>query len=188
MEQRSDRDEWLMAQTALGKREPLEALIRRHASPLLTFIQQMVGDRHRSEELFQEVFLAVWIKRRQYQFPRPFRAWLYTIAVNKCREAFRQCDGRRPVVLEEDSPASPLAAGPSPADTAVATETAALITAAVAQLPAQQRVVVVLRIWEGLPYAEIAEITGRTEGTVRSHMHHGLAQLRTLLEPRLNRS
>src|SRR5438067_421533 len=86
---KQERDEWLMAQVALGKRDYLEPLIRRYASPLLTFIQQMVRDRHRSEELFQEVFLAVWTKRRQYQFPRTFKSWLYAIAVNKCRAAFR---------------------------------------------------------------------------------------------------
>src|SRR5262249_43789443 len=110
MEQRSDRDEWLMAQTALGKREPLEPLLRRHASPLLTFIQRMVGDRHRSEELFQEVFLAVWVKRRQYQFPRPFKAWLYAIALNKCRASYRQRT-RSFTAGRDDAPGG----GPAPA-------------------------------------------------------------------------
>src|SRR6185295_1745929 len=81
-----DRDERLMEQVAQGKRECLEPLVRRHANALLTFIQRMVGDRHRSEELFQEVFLAVWRKRAQYQSPRPFKAWLFGIALNKCRE------------------------------------------------------------------------------------------------------
>ena len=44
---------------------------------------------------------------------------------------------------------------------------------------------VVLRVWQGMSYAEIAETVGRTEATVRSHMHHGLAALRKYLEPRL---
>ena len=65
-----DRDEDLMANVALGQRAPLEILVRRHGSALLTFIRRMVGDPHRSEELFQDVFLAVWRKRQQYQFPR----------------------------------------------------------------------------------------------------------------------
>jgi|GEM_PF-4245226 len=67
MHQAQERDEWLMAQVADGKREHLEPLIRRHANPLLTFIRRMVGDQHRSEELFQDVFLAVWIKRRRHR-------------------------------------------------------------------------------------------------------------------------
>src|SRR5262245_52541992 len=178
-------DESLMALAALGQRDCLEPLVRRYATPLLTFIRRMVGDRHRSEELFQEVFLSVWTKRQQYQFPRPFKPWLYAIAVNKCRAYFRE----PPVVTVADLDAEPFTAppspDPSPAEVAVATETAALVATAVLRLPPQQRVVVSLRVWEGLSYAEIAEILGLTETTVRSHMYHGLAALRRHLEPRL---
>jgi RNA polymerase sigma-70 factor (ECF subfamily) len=178
-----ERDEWLMAQVALDQRDHLEPLLRRYANPLLTFIARMVGDRHRAEELFQEVFLAVWVKRAQYQFPRPFKSWLFAIAVNKCRAAFR---GRAPALLLADGPPEPpAAADPSPEDAVIATETAALVAAAVTRLPPQQRAVVVLRIWDGMPYADIAAVVGRSEATVRSHMHHGLAALRKHLEPRL---
>ena len=179
-----DRDEWLMARAAHGERDALEPLVRRHATRLLTFLERMVGDRHRAEELFQEVFLAVWVKRTQYQFPRPFRPWLYAIAANKCHAAAR---GRRlaSVALDDTAPWAPTSAVPSPEESAVATETAALVAAAVTLLPPQQRAVVVLRVWQGMSYAEIAETVGRTEATVRSHMHHGLAALRKYLEPRL---
>jgi RNA polymerase sigma-70 factor (ECF subfamily) len=180
---RQERDEWWMAQVALGQRDCLEPLVRRYACPLLTFIQRMIGDRHRSEELFQEVFLAVWLKRRQYQFPRPFKPWLYGIALNKCRAAFRRWSGGTPDLGALAEVAAP---DPSPGETAIATETAALVAAAVTDLPPQQRMVVVLRVWQGLSYAEIAEIVGRTEATVRSHMHHGLAAMRKYLEPRLH--
>jgi RNA polymerase sigma-70 factor (ECF subfamily) len=177
-----ERDEWLMARVARGQPELLEWLLRRHASPLLTFIRRMVGDRHRSEELFQEVFLAVWLKRHQYEYPRPFKPWLYAIALNKCRAAFRS----RPqalVSLAEEESLTPPAPEAAPPETAMAAETAALVSRAVTLLPPQQRAVVVLRVWEGLPYARIAEIVGRTEATVRSHMHHGLLALRKHLEP-----
>ena len=181
MDPRQERDEWLMAQVALGKRDHLEPLVRRYASPLLTFIRRMVGDPHRSEELFQEVFLAVWDKRKQYEFPRPFKSWLYAIAVNKCRAMFRIRTGTA-IPMEDTDPPS---LDPSPADAAISTETASLVSAAIAQLPPQQRAVVVLRVWHSLSYGEIAEMVGRSEGTVRSHMHHGLAALRRYLEPRL---
>jgi RNA polymerase sigma-70 factor (ECF subfamily) len=179
-----ETDEQLMAQVAQSGREALGILLRRYASPLLTFIRRMIGDRHRSEELFQEVFLAVWTERRRYQFPRPFRAWLYGIALNRCRNEFRR---HRPFL---PSPADPLpllaATGTgAPSETAVATETAAIVQAAVQRLPEQQRMVVVLRVWNGLPYFEIANILERTESTVRSEMFHALASLRRFLEPRL---
>jgi RNA polymerase sigma-70 factor (ECF subfamily) len=180
-----ERDEWLMAQVAEGKRDKLEPLLRRHATPLLTFIHRMVGDRHRAEEHFQEVFLAVWVKRATYKFPRPFKPWLYAIALNKCRAAFRKKAAPTVALAEDESGATPVAPIHSPSDVAIATETAAIVSAAVTQLPPQQRTVVVLRIWEGLSYAEIAQIVGREEVTVRTNMHHGLAAMRRYLEPRL---
>src|SRR5579859_7714982 len=86
----ADSDERLMVRVARGERDALEALIRRHATPLLVFIQRMVGDRHLGEDLFQEAFLAVWLKRGQFTPGRPFKPWLYAIALNKCRAAFRR--------------------------------------------------------------------------------------------------
>lgn len=171
-----------MAEVAQGNRDALEPLVRRFATPLLTFLERMVGDRHRSEELFQEVFLAVWNKRDQYEYPRPFRSWLFAIALNQCRAAFR-LKSLPTAPLEEMALAA--VGEPSPADVVLATETAALVSHAVTLLPPQQRAVVVLRVWEQLSYHEIAAALDTTQGTVRAHMHHGLAALRAYLEPRL---
>jgi RNA polymerase sigma-70 factor (ECF subfamily) len=182
MDQKAFHDEWLMAEAARGDRDCLASLVRRYANRLLTFIRRMVEDPHKSEELFQEVFLTVWKKRRQYQYPRPFKPWLYAIAANHCHGAFRTRTLPAAQVEEEAGPLSP---EPGPVETAIATETAALVAAAVRRLPAHQRAVVVLRVWEGMSYAEIAAVVGRTESTVRSHMHHGLASMRRYLEPRL---
>src|SRR4051812_35785008 len=107
-----DRDEDLMAQVADGDHTVLEHLVRRHGTGLLTFIQRMVGDRHRSEELFQEVFLAVWTRRRQYEYPRPFKPWLYAIALNRCRASFRTRPG--PTLLEDGNLPEPSAPGLPP--------------------------------------------------------------------------
>ncbi|MAR13123.1 MAG: RNA polymerase subunit sigma [Blastopirellula sp.] len=179
-----ESDEWLMGQVAAGDRDCLETLMRRYASPLLTFLHRMLGDRHRAEELFQEVFLAVWTKRKTYKLPRAFRFWLYAIAANRCRADFRKAK------LPSVGGASPggadaVSAESEPADVAVAGETADIVDVAVKRLPTNQRTVVVLRIWNQLSFAEIASTMSLQEGTVRSHMHHGLASLRRSLEPQL---
>lgn len=185
MNQVNTSDEWLMRQVVRGQREHLETLVRRYASPLLTYIQRMVGDRHRAEELFQDAFMAVWEKRRTYRFPRPFRPWLFSIAINRCRQSFRQSPAADILPLQDVGTQLPEAATPSPVQAAVATETARLVASAVANLPPQQRTVVVLRNWNGLSYAEIAEIVRCGEATVRSHMHLALAGIRRYLEPRM---
>ncbi|MBI3409683.1 MAG: sigma-70 family RNA polymerase sigma factor [Planctomycetes bacterium] len=178
------RDEALMAEVARGKRAALEPLVRRYATALLTFIRRMTGDHHRGEELFQEVFLAVWRNRRQYEPRRPFKPWLYAIALNQCRAAFRRAP---PIALplEHETVSLAVDADPSPVDTAIATETAVLVASAVALLPPQQRAVVVLRVWQQMPYADIAQVLETEEATVRSYMHHALCALRRRLEPRL---
>jgi RNA polymerase sigma factor (sigma-70 family) len=180
----ADSDERLMQEVAAGRRDRLEVLVRRYAGPLLTYIRRMVGSEHRSEELFQEVFLAVWVKRTQYKFPMPFRAWLFTIATNRCREDFRR---PRPEVrggdllADESSPSREV----NPMDAAIQSETAEAVAKAVAQLPPKQREVVVLRVWNQLSYAEIAKVLGAQEATVRSHMHHGLTSMRKQLDAAL---
>jgi RNA polymerase sigma-70 factor, ECF subfamily len=73
---------------------------------------------------------------------------------------------------------------PTPSEVAVTAETVQLVAAAVSRLPDQQRTVLVLRNWNGLSYAEIAEVVGCSEATVRSHMHHALAGVRRYLETR----
>ena len=174
---RSDED--LMREVARGRAHPLEMLVRRYAVRLMTFLSRMVGDRHRAEELFQDVFLAVWLKRHQYDPDRAFRPWLYAVAVNACRAGFR----RRVLPTAALGESDPTDNGEAPGDRICAAETAAQVGRAVTLLPEQQRTVVCLRIWEEMPYARIAEIVGCAEGTVRSHMHHGLAALRRHLEP-----
>jgi RNA polymerase sigma-70 factor (ECF subfamily) len=172
-------DEWLMGQVALGKRECLETLVARYAGPLLTFLRRMTGDHHRCEEFFQEAFLSVWINRRQYKTTAPFKPWLYAIAANRCRAEFRR--KRLPGLATLDEARTAGSSDFSPETKAIRAETVARVKQAVAELPVQQRTVVSLRIWNQLSFAEIAQVMGKTEGTVRSHMHHGLSALRKSL-------
>jgi RNA polymerase sigma-70 factor (ECF subfamily) len=186
MARRQESDEQLMAAVAGGDRgEAMERLVRRYGAPLLTFIRRMIGDAERSEDLFQEVFVAVWRHRRTYRFPRPFRPWLYRIAINQCRSSFRRkslpiTGGATDYAVE----AQPAATN-SPVEVAVATETAATVEQAVMRLPDKQRAVVVMRNWNGLSYAEIAVALDLNESTARVHMHHALANLRNALEGRI---
>jgi len=184
MDPGQDSDEYLMQQVAAGREEAFSTLLRRYAHPLLTFIRRMTGKANRSEELFQEVFLAVWSGRRRYQAARPFRSWLFGIAANKCREDRRQQHG--PILsLSAGDVLAPVAVGPSPAEQVIGTETTALVEQCVLRLPPQQRAVVILRVWNCLSYREIAEALDQTEGTARSTMFHALNAMRKYLEPRM---
>ncbi len=173
-------DAVLMREVASGRRESLEVLIRRHGCDVLTFIARTINQSHRRDDVFQDVFLAVWKNRFQYQYPRPFKPWLLKITANKCREHLRS-GKQRAWSLTDD----PLSAADQPDASLISRETSDVIASSVARLPQNQRTVVVMRIWNGLSYAEIAQATGSSEGTVRSRMHHALNRLRQKLQTRL---
>jgi len=185
MDEPHDSDATLMAQVVSANRDAFDTLVRRHADGLLTFLHRMTGDRHRAEELFQEVFLAVWTQRRAYRPGSPLRPWLYGIAMNRCRADFRKARPA-PVDFQADPPAPQAVAGdPSPPQTAIDAETAAIVSDCVARLPARQRAVLVLRIWNEMSYYAIANTLRCGEGTARSHMYHALETLRKRLEPHM---
>ena len=171
-------DERLMKLSAEGDSNSFESLIRRYARPLMTLINRMIGRHHRSEEVFQEVLFSCWKNRTQYQFPRSFKPWLYAIAINQCRQTYRKKDNS---VSNQDAVVDMATTKQMPDDFAVGKETAGLLKDAVERLPDQQRAVVVLRIWNGLSYREIAETVDKPEATVRSYMFHALKNLRSRL-------
>ncbi len=175
MNLQSESDEHLMGQVQRGNREALEKLVRRHASPLLTFIVRMTGDRHKSEDIFQDVFLAVWKKRKQYKIAKTFRSWLYTIAANKCRDDYRRSTHRPKPTDQTDTEVDHQQ---TPVQMAIATETSTLVADVIADLPVQQRTTIVLRIWNQLTYREIADLMSVSEGTARSNMHRALEAMR----------
>lgn len=180
MRQQSLTDERLMKRSAEGDRISFDLLVRRYARPLMTLINRMTGKHHRSEDIFQEVIFSCWKHRGQYEFPRPFKPWLYRIATNQCRQVHRKRDI---VTSNQEATVSEATNDSKPDDPVTRTESASLIKAAVERLPEHQRSVVVLRIWSGMSYREIAETLDRAEPTVRSYMHHALKTLREILGP-----
>jgi RNA polymerase sigma-70 factor (family 1) len=180
MDQGPTIDETLMKRAGTGHHRSFEALIRRYSSPLMTLIKRMIVNHHRSEEIFQDVVFSVWENRLQYEFPRPVRPWLFRIAINRCRAEFRKKSIQK---TNQDASVSQVESIDPPEALMMATESESVIQAAVEKLSEQQRAVVILRIWNGMSYHEIADVVGVGESTVRSYMHHALKSLRISLEP-----
>lgn len=129
-----------------------------------------------AEDLTQEALIRAYRALSEYDSDRiralRLRPWLWTIALNLGRNHARDRARRpQPVELEDRHPVS----DPEPADGAAWDRW-------LGQLPANQRRAVVLRHVVDLSYAEIAEATGRPEGTVKADVSRGLARLRTIVE------
>jgi RNA polymerase sigma factor (sigma-70 family) len=178
MEDRSTMDADLAARLAVNLDATFEALVLAHQDRLFTIALRTGGDRHDAEELVQDAFvrayraLAAWPAARIRELR--VRGWLTTILLNAGRNRARV--KRVPTTeLVFDPGAEPASDPLARRDTA---ETWAHLLAG---LSPAQRTAVVLRHVDGMSYAEIAAAVGRPEGTVKAHVHRGLAALRTAL-------
>lgn len=175
-------DEQLAHNTQLGKEDDLVTLIERHYDALIGYLYRLGGgDRALAQDLVQETFIRVMRGIQQYEYPRPFKAWLYTIATNLARNHYRRPDTRR-TVEEDDSLPEPASIGRAPEEIVTDEDEARLVVAQLATLPDHQREVVILRYYEELSLAEIAEVLGIPVGTVKSRLSLGLSRLRASME------
>jgi RNA polymerase sigma-70 factor (ECF subfamily) len=167
-------------------------LMDRWESPILNLCARMTGDLHRGEDLKQETFRRVFEKRKDYEAEGRFSTWLWRIALNVCYDELRRQDRRRECLsgAGEEDRGGPLeeraAEAPTPDIRAAQLEEGELVRQALQQLPDIYRSVVVLRHYEDLKLAKIAEILGIPEGTVNSRMAEALARLSRILEPQLD--
>jgi RNA polymerase sigma factor (sigma-70 family) len=165
-----------------------EALVVAHQRLVFGLALRVVGDRGDAEEVAQDTFARAYHALAGYEAERVaamrLRPWLARIALNLARNRVR----RRPPPARplEDGDGRPLAvAAPAAAEPAAVAERRQELdfwAGLLAGLPRGQREAVVLRHVEGLPYAEVAEVLGRPVGTVKTHVHRGVRQLRERLE------
>lgn len=166
-------------------------LVRRWEEPIRRLCARMTGDPHRGEDLKQDAFLRLFEKRKDYEPTGRFSTFLWRIALNLCYDELRRQQRRRKFLIgsaaveSEDGPPESTSESPGPDLHAAALEEGELVRQAVMQLPEIYRAVIVLRHYEDLKLARIAEILEIPEGTVNSRMAEALARLSRILEPKL---
>lgn len=139
-------------------------------------LRRICGDHQEAEDLTQETFIRAFRALGSYDGERirsmELRPWLWTIAMNLGRNHLRD-RARRPTFVDSDVDRG--ADDPEPVD-GVAWDRR------LSSLTESQRAAVVLRHVVGMGIVEIAEVTGRPEGTVKADVHRGLARLRRVME------
>lgn len=180
-------DEALARAAQQGQEEALLALIERHHGPLLGYLYRLTGgDRALADEIVQDAFERMLVALHQYRYPRPFKPWLYAIALNRARDHYKRADTRHAVDQAEDAwerlPADDMTRGPEAQ--ALATALRSDVAAALRAIPLSQREALLLRYVEDMPLAAIAETLDVPVGTVKSRISLGLRRLRMLLEDR----
>ena len=161
-----------------------ELLVRAHVDRCYTIALRVLGNPHDAEEVAQDALVRAHRALAGYDPQRirelRLRAWLATIVVNLCRNRVR----RHPLPTTPLAPLvetghEPRADGATdPAALALAGADRERLAALLATLPDRYRIPVVLRHVDDLSYAELAEVLGRPEGTLKSQVSRGLAMLR----------
>jgi RNA polymerase sigma-70 factor (ECF subfamily) len=175
----------------LGRTEDFETLIRRYQNELYRYLTRYLGDRTLSEDVFQNTFLQIHLKRGLYEEGRPVRPWIYSIATHQAVDALRKV-GRHPTLsLDQSVNTSGEAEAGRLVDLLTSTENGPLaelqdeerkewVRASVARLPEVLRQTLMLAYHEDLKYREIAEILKIPVGTVKSRLHAALVKLQQM--------
>ena len=163
-------------------------LIEAHRDRVYNICYRMLGNRHESEDVAQEVFITVFKQIDTFREEAKFSTWLYRVAVNHCKNRIkylaRRFDKARDELDEQGTNGTPIGAPvPNAPDRALeGAQMEKLMQDAIAALEEDQRIVVVLRDVEDLSIEEICEITGLPDGTVKSRLHRARLVLRKKLQ------
>ena len=152
-----------------------EELYEQYATDVLRVCYFYLGDRQKAEDVCQDVFVRLMVNAPVLETGRE-KAWLFKVALNRCRDLWRGSWTRR-VVL--GSPMFELI--PAPDDTDRRDDEEALMTA-VHRLPTAFREVILLHYYQNFGISEIAQITGLPEGTISSRLSRGRKKLESILQ------
>lgn len=178
-------DEDLVEAFQRGDTSVFDVLVERWERKIQGAIYRFVGPSEDVRDLCQEAFLKAYRGLGTFKKDARFSSWLYQISLNVCRDRLRRRRGRMLVSLDDMDEATQLAAAPSrptPLDLAEASDLSDRVARAVADLPQDQREVIVLKEYQDLTFAEIADVLELPLSTVKTRLYRGLVQLRERLE------
>ena len=178
---RAVEDADLIGQAARGKVEAYNLLISRWEKRVYNYLLRIAGNREDALDLTQEVFLKAYQNLRKLDDPGRFAPWLYRIAHNEAYSMFRK---RRPETdvdeLEPEGTGTGITVGGS---TVFPIELSLAVSAALDRLSPDQREAVVLKIYQGFKFEEMAEILSCPVSTVKSRLYTALELLKADLAP-----
>jgi RNA polymerase sigma-70 factor, ECF subfamily len=166
-------DEALMLEFQRGSREAFDELFARYREPLYGFFRRRLASKDRAEDLAQETFLAVIRAAVRYEPRALVKTYLYGIALKLLAAERRKLSGNEPQMDEHYEPAED---GPS--------DNTLWVRQALEKLDSGAREILMLREYEQLNYAEIAELLRLPVNTVRSRLFRARMELKSFLEPK----
>jgi RNA polymerase sigma-70 factor (ECF subfamily) len=164
-----------------GSQSAWRALVDAYARRVFNMAYQFCGSREEAEDRTQEVFLKLHGALPKYDLGKNFTAWLLTLAKNHLIDEYRRTKWEKANRDDFDERVLSQAAASGPEASLVAKETKELIWEGLDRLPADMRMVIILRDLQGKSYEEVAEILGLPLGTVKSRVNRARLQLARVL-------
>lgn len=176
-----DRTRQLIQQAKAGDSASFERLVMLYDRRVLRLIQRLLLNREAAKDASQEVFLRLYKRLHSVNEDRDFSSWLYRLTVNICFDFLRRSTEDTSLDLIPE----PTDVRKNPEQSLIEIEQNQLIPAALKELSPRERSAIVLRDLEGCSTAEVAQILGSTETTVRSQVSTGRVKIKTFVEARV---
>ncbi len=178
----STRDEQALFDMIRARdQQGLNGLIKLHSNDLFLFIQRMVQNQEDAQDILQDTFVRVWEKCHQFRGNSTVKTWIYRIAMNLAYSHLRK-QGRWHHTLLDDL--RTLASGDNPEANLEQSYQKDMLKLGLEQLTPRQRAVVVARIYEDLPFREVASAVGCSENAAKVHFHEGKKRLEAFVKER----
>ncbi|MEQ8766766.1 MAG: sigma-70 family RNA polymerase sigma factor [Planctomycetota bacterium] len=175
-----------------GDKDAFRLLVEKYQRPIIATVYRLVGSRFHQdlEDIAQDILVKIHKSLDKFDFDRgtKFSTWLFTFVRNHCFDVLKKRRLSTHSLGASDDAAARLPSGVAAPDGDLLNDELSLeIERAIFRLPEEQRTAFILREYQALGYAEIAEIMQCSEGTVKSRLYRAKEALRERLAPYLNR-
>lgn len=165
-----------------GDRTVIDEIVRRYYDALFGYLLRLTGGRRAlADDLLQETWIRMMRGIAQYQYPRPFKSWLYAIATNQMRNHYASAEMRHTDTVDDAILELPFDDHAIDSDL-IADEDARQVARALAALPDFQREVIVLVYYSDFSLQDAADSLAIPLGTVKSRLSNGIARLRSMMK------
>ena len=185
-------DQELIQQLMSGNRDRFNLLVWKWEKPIFNFALRFLGDYESARDVTQKTFIRVFKNITKLNHWDRFSSWIYQITANLCKDELKKRSSRDFLsidVIQENSENGHLMPEElieikkeNPEAIVNQKQVGAILQKALNELPEEQRIVIIMKEYQGLKFREIAEALGEPLNTVKSRMYYGLSALKKIFE------
>lgn len=155
-----------------GDKRAFTEVYNRYATQLLRLLSRMLGDTGSAEDVLHDVFLRLIEQPDKYDTKKPFKPWIYSVAMNRCRNVIRNAKNRKRINEEQIKPMTQTVNGSTAINKIAYNEFSKAYSILYKQCSSEQQELLTLRFQQELSIKEIAVIMDTPEGTIKSRLFY----------------